>query len=71
MRLSILFAALVALSFASTSLSAAEISRSELCQIGLPGLKMMSHQQAMQIRGTGAFIYLSGYAYASVLRCPL
>ena len=47
-----------------TVAGAAEISRGQLAEIGLPSLKVMSHHQALQVRGRGVITSVNGHSYA-------
>jgi hypothetical protein len=62
MRISTVMVALVAVVLGGASLSAAEISRSQLVEIGLPGLNVMPRHQAAQVRGSG-FAIASGSSH--------
>jgi hypothetical protein len=53
MRSFILLTALLAFGLAATSVSAGEISKDQLGAIGLPTMKSMPREQALQVRGKG------------------
>lgn len=59
------FAALVILGLLAGSAPAAEISRSTLAEIGLPGFTKMAQADAIKVRGKGFVAAISGSSWAS------
>jgi hypothetical protein len=59
-------AALMVLGLLAGSAPAAEISRSTLAEIGLPGFTKMSQANAMNVRGKGFVAAISGSSWAAV-----
>ncbi len=64
MRIWSLLLATVVIALAGTAATAADISRGQLAEIGLPGLKVMSHAQASQVRGRGVIATVNGHSHA-------
>ena len=58
-------AALVILGLLAGSAPAAEISRSTLAEIGLPGFAKMAQADAVKVRGKGFVAAISGSSWAS------
>ena len=64
MRMSILSAALLAITLGVSHAPAGEISRSQLAAIGLPGFKAMSYEQALAVRGKSITAIATGHSIA-------
>jgi hypothetical protein len=56
--------AIVTGSFGADSIEAGEISPGSLSKMGLAGVQKMSDREGKQVRGTGSFAVISGFAFA-------